>query len=206
MYSWQFFPQVIFPDTCSLFLHFTKQNFLSLISDFMSDLLYSPSVLNLWLLCSRILYVSWISQARLNLSTWIPQKFIKSTEKIRLLCYVKDIRGAPLTREVSLHRIQGHQWPVSEYPSSPPDLFISNVYVVKFFSFIFISWTLITLQYCSGFCHTLTWISHGFTCVPPPETPSHLPPHPILLDHSSTPAPSTCLMHPTWTGDLYHTW
>ena len=37
-----------------------------------------------------------------------------------------------------------------------------------FFSFIFISWRLITLQYCNciGFCHTLTWISHGFTCVP----------------------------------------
>ena len=31
-----------------------------------------------------------------------------------------------------------------------------------FFPFIFISWRLITLQYCSGFCHTLTWISHGF--------------------------------------------
>ena len=26
-----------------------------------------------------------------------------------------------------------------------------------FFSFIFISWRLITLQYYSGFCHTLTW-------------------------------------------------
>ena len=25
-----------------------------------------------------------------------------------------------------------------------------------FFSYIFISWRLITLQYCSGFCHTLT--------------------------------------------------
>ena len=33
---------------------------------------------------------------------------------------------------------------------------------------------LITLQYCSGFCHTLTWIGHGFTCVPHPEPP--LPP------------------------------
>ena len=30
-----------------------------------------------------------------------------------------------------------------------------------FFSFIFISWRLITSQHCSGFCHTLTWISHG---------------------------------------------
>ena len=38
-----------------------------------------------------------------------------------------------------------------------------------FFPFIFISWRLIALQYCSGFCHTLTWISHGFTCVPHPD-------------------------------------
>ena len=47
-----------------------------------------------------------------------------------------------------------------------------------FFSFIFISWKLITLQYCSGFCHTLTWISHGFMAylhvfpiaIPPPTS------------------------------------
>ena len=31
---------------------------------------------------------------------------------------------------------------------------------------------------CSGFCHTLKWISHGFTCVPHPDPPSHLPLHP----------------------------
>ena len=37
--------------------------------------------------------------------------------------------------------------------------------------FIFTSWRLITLQYCSGFCHTLTWISHGFTCIPHPDAP-----------------------------------
>ena len=54
-----------------------------------------------------------------------------------------------------------------------------------YFSFIFISWSLITLQYCSGFCHTLTWISHGFTCIPHPDPPSHLPLHPIpLLQYS----------------------
>ena len=73
-----------------------------------------------------------------------------------------------------------------------------------FFPIIFISWRLITLQYCSGFCHTLTWISHGFTCVPHPEPPSHLPPHPIPLGHPSAPDPSTCLMNPTWTGNLFH--
>ena len=31
---------------------------------------------------------------------------------------------------------------------------------------IYFNWKLITLQYCSGFCHTLTWISHGCTRVP----------------------------------------
>ena len=73
-----------------------------------------------------------------------------------------------------------------------------------FFSFIFINWRLITLQYCSGFCHTLTWISHGFTCFPHPVPPSHLPLHPIPLGLPSAPGPSTCLMHPTWAGDLFH--
>ena len=41
-------------------------------------------------------------------------------------------------------------------------------FIFLFFLFIylfFISWRLITLQYCSGFCHTLKWISHGFTCI-----------------------------------------
>ena len=53
-----------------------------------------------------------------------------------------------------------------------------------FFSFIYISWRLITLQYCSGFCHTLTWISHGFAYVPHPEPPSQ------------PPSPS----HPSWSS------
>ena len=40
-----------------------------------------------------------------------------------------------------------------------------------FFSFIFIGWRLITSQHCSGFCHTLTWISHGVTCILHPDPP-----------------------------------
>ena len=74
------------------------------------------------------------------------------------------------------------------------------------FSFIYISWRLVTLQYSSGFCHTLVWISHGFTCVPHPEPPSHLLPHPIPLGHPSAPALNTCLIHQTWTGNLFHNW
>ena len=44
---------------------------------------------------------------------------------------------------------------------------------------IYFNWRLIISQYCSGFCHTLTWISHGYTCVSQPQSPSRLPPHPI---------------------------
>ena len=70
--------------------------------------------------------------------------------------------------------------------------------------FFFISWRLITFQYCSGFCHTLTWISHGFTCIPHPDPPSHLPLYLLPLGLPSAPGLSTCLMHPTWAGDLFH--
>ena len=89
-------------------------------------------------------------------------------------------------------------------------LYYTFFHVLIFFSFFFkflfffISWRLITLQYCSGFCHTLKWISHGFTCVPHPDPPSHLPLHRIPLGLPSAPGLSTCLMHPTWAGDLFH--
>ena len=89
-------------------------------------------------------------------------------------------------------------------PHSKSSPYRTALFLFIFFSFIFISWRLITLQYCSGFCHTLTWISHGFTCVPHPDCPSHLPLHPIPLGLPSAPGPSTCLMHPTWAGDLFH--
>ena len=64
-------------------------------------------------------------------------------------------------------------------------------FIYLFFKFIYFSWRLITLQYCSGFCHTLIWISHGCTCVPHPDPPSHFPPHAIPQGHPSTSALST---------------
>ena len=53
--------------------------------------------------------------------------------------------------------------------------------------FIYFIRRLISLQYCSGFCHTLTWISHGFTYIPHPNPPSHLPLYPIPLGYPSNP-------------------
>ena len=43
------------------------------------------------------------------------------------------------------------------------------IFIYLFIYLFFISWRLITWQYCSGFCHTLTRISHGYTCIPHPD-------------------------------------
>ena len=70
-------------------------------------------------------------------------------------------------------------------------LYFFNEFILflNFFPFIFISWRVITLQHCSGYCHTLTWISHGVTWIPHPDPPSHLPLHPIPLGLPSAPEP-----------------
>ena len=52
-------------------------------------------------------------------------------------------------------------------------------FVKKLFIF---NWRIIALQYCIGFCHTSTWVSHRYTYVPsllkfPPI--SHLHPTPL---------------------------
>ena len=59
----------------------------------------------------------------------------------------------------------------------------SNVSAFFFFTLLYF-----TILY--WFCHTLTWIHHGCTCVPKHEPPSHLPPHNISLGHPRAPAPS----------------
>ena len=69
-----------------------------------------------------------------------------------------------------------------------------SVFSSFYFFFFLISWRLITLQYCSGFCHTLTWISHGFPCIPHPDPPSHIPLHPIPLGLRSAPGPLSHLL------------
>ena len=102
-------------------------------------------------------------------------------------------------------RLWEEDWDIMKVSKPFPLFFFFLLFIYLFiFSFIFISWRLITLQYCSGFCHTLTWISHVFTCIPHPDPPSHLPLYPIPLSLPSAPGLSTCLMHPTWAGDLFY--
>ena len=44
--------------------------------------------------------------------------------------------------------------------------------------------------------------SHGVTCIPHPDPPSHLPLHPIPLGLPSAGGLSTCLTHPTHPVEL----
>ena len=69
----------------------------------------------------------------------------------------------------------------SEPPGNQEMTMKGFLFIIIFLNFTILYW----------FCHTLTWIRHGCTCVPHPESPSHLPPHPIPLSHPSAPAPST---------------
>ena len=78
-------------------------------------------------------------------------------------------------------------WRDGLFPIVYPCLLCQDYFFFKF-KCIYFNWRLITLQYCGGFCHTFTWISHRCTCVPHPEPPSHLPAHPIPQGHPSAPA------------------
>ena len=51
------------------------------------------------------------------------------------------------------------------------------------------------------FCHTSTWIHQGWTRVPHPEPPSHLPPRTLPLGHPSAPAPS--ILYPALNLDWW---
>ena len=150
--------------------------------------------------CRRILYR--LSHERsLIILKWVVYPFCRGVSQPGITAGSPSLQAGSLPAERICKRPGIGLW-VGNIPWrrkwQPTPVFFS------FFSFIFISWRLITLQYCSSFCHTLTWISHGFACIPHPDPPSHLPLHPIHLGRPSAPGPSTCLMHPTWAGDLFH--
>ena len=71
------------------------------------------------------------------------------------------------------------------------------------FSHCFFLFFYVTILY--WFCHTLTWIHHGCTCVPHPEPPSHLP---TSIAFSSCPPAtlswdlSMAKTHDAWLQDL----
>ena len=54
------------------------------------------------------------------------------------------------------------------------------------------------------FCHTSTWICHGYTRVPHPE-PSSLPILSLWVVPLHQPQASS-IVHRTWNGDSFHIW
>ena len=86
----------------------------------------------------------------------------------------------------------------------PTLLFQHMTSQIFFLIFIF---TLFYFTILYWFCHTLTWIHHGCTCVPKHEPLTHLPPHNISLGHHHAPAPS--MLYPAsdidWRFDSYMT-
>ena len=74
--------------------------------------------------------------------------------------------------------------------SISPIVFWKTQIVIFFNFFLIFIFTLFYFTILYWFCHTLTWIHHGCTCIPKHEPPSHLPPHNISLGHSHAPAPS----------------
>ena len=68
-------------------------------------------------------------------------------------------------------------------------IIIPLIYLFIFIFYFFI-FTLFYFTILYWFCHTLTWIHHRCIQAPNPESPSHLPPHIISLDHPHAPAPS----------------
>ena len=71
------------------------------------------------------------------------------------------------------------------YKSNPS--FCNHIFVLFYLIFIF---TLFYFTILYWFCHTLTWIHHGCIQAPNPDSPSHLLPHIISLDHPRAPAPN----------------
>ena len=67
--------------------------------------------------------------------------------------------------------------------------FQKRLMLFSFLSFFFSFFFCFTILY--WFCHTLTGICHGCTCIHHAEPPSHIPHHPIPLGHPSAQAPRT---------------
>ena len=122
------------------------------------------------LLFSSFIFNGWCeSHICTTLSTFF---FLQSSPWQLKLCSLPDI--ACSLSLVSSHL--GHTW---TKPLFVVHLWFSFDWVSCIFFFLFIFFI------CGGFCHTLKWNSQGFTCVPHPNPPSHLPLHPFPLGFPS---------------------
>ena len=80
-------------------------------------------------------------------------------------------------------------------PSPPAFNHSQHQGLFKWVSSFFFFLLLLFFFICSEFCYTLKWKGLGFTCLPHPDPPSHLPPHPLPPGPPRAPGPSACLLH-----------
>ena len=76
--------------------------------------------------------------------------------------------GIFLTQGLNPHLSYLPHWLVGSLPRvllESPGLGLDSFNLV-FLKFIYFNWKIITLQYCIGFCHTVTWINHRYICIP----------------------------------------
>jgi len=98
------------------------------------------------------LVIAFLPRSKHLLISWLqsPSAVILESKKIKSLMF-------PLFPPSICHEVMG------------PDAVILVFWMLILLLFYFFNWRLITLQYCGVFCLTLTWISHGCTCIPHPD-------------------------------------
>ena len=127
-----------------------------------------------WSIHSPTLCVFWFKDTLFTIYCWFANIELTANSAIALA------RRKLIQRTYFLQKAHNSLL-ASETLDSTAALCLGTILFYFIFSFIFISWRLITLQHCSGFCHTLKWISHGFTCIPHPGPPSHLPLQMVMI-------------------------